>query len=83
MRPRHIRCELSSRRHKRTRRAVADSYPDRTADPLRGESESPMSSYISAVLIFLLTLSPVLIPAAITAGHALGAARKHLPNPAA
>ncbi|WP_286150351.1 hypothetical protein [Mycobacterium sp. 1164985.4] len=42
-----------------------------------------MSSYASAVLIFLLTLSPVLIPAAITAGHALGAARKHLTNPVA
>ncbi|WP_286141461.1 hypothetical protein [Mycobacterium sp. GA-1199] len=42
-----------------------------------------MSLYISAVLICLLTLSPVLIPAAITAGHALGAARKHLTNPAA
>ncbi|WP_255392536.1 hypothetical protein [Mycobacterium sp. 852014-52144_SCH5372336] len=42
-----------------------------------------MSLYISAALICLFTLSPVLIRAAVTAVHALGAARKHLPNTAA
>ncbi|MFV9634813.1 hypothetical protein AAHH99_14200 [Mycobacterium neumannii] len=53
------------------------------ADLLRGGSELPMSSCASAVLIFLLTLSPVLIPAAISAGHALDAARKQLTYPGA
>jgi len=52
---------------------LGDPYDQRGAEsqqlisvPLRGESESAMSSYLTAIAVMMLVLSPLAVPVAIT-----------------
>jgi hypothetical protein len=61
----------TSRHHRRSAILYDDrgtEYADaiKTKVPLRGESESTMSSYFSAIAVFLLVLSPLFVPVAVT-----------------